>query len=426
MGRNAAQLRAAAIATGWFDGPNLVYVGDGYTVPWQTGLVAGPGWGGAMWLYKAYLDRSYPHAARLHDWLYTPYGPDLIQATQEEADDAIREELQAHSPIDATIVYTACSTFGRPYFGVSTVGYAPPSTPPSGDNMEPAVSGSNGPMADFKVVMVFQQTSVGFASEPSIGYVATPRTGGWSESYWDANTNLATVLSRLKGPRSNGAPAILPSRARVLNDQARILGARIYEAGGGRGQFYPMAYAGGSSQGDQPSVALLCASTHSGTVSTRRFTMRGIPDLMVVGGEFSPASTYTSALATYFYSLQNTSIRGRITTPQQEIFDITVAGLVTARVPLNYAVGAIVQIVQTLDESGNRVSGEFAVEAIGPLQNQLRVTGWTAGKTRGGKIGQTTLGWFDLGPNDTKAVRITNHKVGRPFAGYRGRNTRAQ
>lgn len=426
MGRNAAELRAAATATGWFDGPHRFYVGDGHSIPWQTGGTAPYRKYSILALWKQYLDDRGGEFARLHDWLYTPYGPNLIGATQEEADLALREEWSHVDPISGEVVYQACSTFGAPYFGVSPVGYVQPPLPTGGHDMGPASTESEGPVADFKAVIVFQQTTSGTTSEPSLNYVTTPRTGGWTESLWYANLSLQDVLIILKGTRASGLPSVLPARARVLNSNARILGVRMYEVGNGRGAFYPAAYTGGSSAGDQPSVALLCASAPSGTVSTRRFTIRGVPDTMVTDGEFAPVSTYTQALKSYFDSLTRSSIRGRTSGPSIDVFSITTAGLVTARTPMTFVVGNILQVRMTLDSNGKKVSGEFSVAEIGPQQNQLRLAAWTAGATKGGKIGTTTAAWFNLVAGETSAVRITNKKIGRPSAGYRGRKSRAK
>ena len=128
MPRTAAQLRTAAIATGWFDGPNLQYVGDGYTIPWETGLFLGPPFGFTLLTWKRYLDNRALEPSRLHDWLYTPYGPELIDCTQEEADLALKEEMLSEglAASQVEVVYQACRVGGSPYFGVSSVGYVQP------------------------------------------------------------------------------------------------------------------------------------------------------------------------------------------------------------------------------------------------------------------------------------------------------------
>lgn len=116
--RNAAQLRAAALATGTFAN----YVGDGASVPWlESGLIA-LAWPVVLYTYKLYLDSRWLSAFYLHDWCYTPYGA-LIHCTREEADHALYEEIVGDSPIDAWVVYRAVRIGGGPWFGRSMTGY---------------------------------------------------------------------------------------------------------------------------------------------------------------------------------------------------------------------------------------------------------------------------------------------------------------
>lgn len=117
--RNAAQLRADAIATGTFD----AYVGDGASVPWlEAGLIS-TGASVLLYAYKLYLDSRWPHAFKLHDWAYTPFGG-LIDCQRIEADHALYEEIAVDSPLDAWVVYLAVRAGGGPWFGRSQTGYS--------------------------------------------------------------------------------------------------------------------------------------------------------------------------------------------------------------------------------------------------------------------------------------------------------------
>jgi hypothetical protein len=425
MGRNAAELRAAATATGWFNGPNLQYIGDGYSVPWQTGYIIGPGFAGSMWIYKAYLDANYLEYSRLHDWLYTPYGPELIQCTQDEADRALREELATESTVDANIVYTACSTFGAPYFGVSTVGYVQPSLPPGGDNMPPTAPTRGNGMADYKVVLIFQQTTTGDVSSIPNGYTPIGRTGGWSESYYDANTSLPYVLARLKGPRPGGPSPIAQARAQLLSSAGRLVMARIYEVGVGRGQPYALGFAGASGAQDVPNIALLMATELTATPTVRRWTLRGIPDAQVVNGEFAPTSNFGYALRVYTESMLETSVRGRVPQVKRPVFNISNAGLVTLNGVANpWIPNAIVTIQNAVTTEGLRRGGQYMISAVGPALNQFTLQGWQWGACTDGFAFQQAYAWYPVGLNDTKAVRITTHKIGRPSVSFRGRKSK--
>lgn len=116
--RNAAQLREASIATGYY----LPFVGDGASVPWIEIALVNPVLSATLLQYRLYLDSRWPHAFKLHDFLYTAYGG-LISATREEADAALREEVSRDSPIDGAILYRAVRVGGLPYWGRARAGF---------------------------------------------------------------------------------------------------------------------------------------------------------------------------------------------------------------------------------------------------------------------------------------------------------------
>lgn len=128
--RNAAELIAAATATGTFEH----YQGDGASVPWQVALPYSLPLGLTFWAYKAYLDLRWPDAFKLHDWCYTPFGA-LIAVTRDEADAALFEMIAVNSPTDAWIVWTAVRVGGAQYFGVSQTGYVGPQSQGNVPNM---------------------------------------------------------------------------------------------------------------------------------------------------------------------------------------------------------------------------------------------------------------------------------------------------
>lgn len=429
-GRNAAQLRAAALATGWWDGPHLVYVGDGASVPWEVGYyIPWQSLGGFLYAYKVYLDARWPAAFRLHDWLYTPYGA-LINVTRDEADNALYEDIAPDSPIDAQTVYTACNLGGGPYFGVSTVGYVPPpGTAASGPNMgEASTVIRSGPVADFKVVMVFNQTTRGTVSQPSVGYTASARQGGWSESHWVAGVTLDQLRQIFVGPRNVALP-ICQARAALLPEGGVLKGIRIYEATGGRGQFFPVSFGNNPSWTcDQPQNALLLATSAAGATTVRRFDIRSMPDGQIVSGEYTPDTQFATALRLYTESLVNTSVRGRVVTAPIDVFNVSAAGLVTARsMPAAppYSPNAIVTISRTKDSDGILRSGEFVIATTGvPATNAFTVRDWPYGRTEGGTIKIITSQFFTVSSYDTKVERTIVHKIGRPFGGYRGRRSK--
>jgi hypothetical protein len=425
MPRNAAELRAAAIATGLFDGPRRQYVGDGYSVPYQVCVGVAPIPGGLMWAYKAYLDARWKEFSRLHDWLYTPYGG-LINATQEESDLALREELDSVSTLDAETVYHACATFGHLYFGRSTIGYGGEGVFPIGPDMvlTPGITpGQETFKMPTKVVILFQQTSVESAGSGSINYQPIARTGGWSESMYGPDT-VSSVLNILFGPRA-GIPPLLAARATCLSAQGRIVGVRLYSGGAGKGQLVAASFAGPTTRpADVPSMALLCSATQPTSGLSRRWTIRGVPDGEVTTGEFAPSMSYAVQIATYFDSLQGMGWMAAVESGRVDIFTVDTNGNVITTGVHGFAVGNLVTFKNVLKTTtGKRVGGVFEVETIGPLGTNFKVRNWTFGAATSGNASLVTQQFQSFTGSIRSGVRVTNRKVGRPFAGYRGRRS---
>lgn len=444
--RNAAELRAAATATGYFNGPLLQYVGDGYTVPWEVALAASLPLGVTMWAYKQHLDATDLEASRLHDWLYTPYGA-LIDATRKEADDALFEELNQVSPVDAAIVYAAVRAGGAPYFGTSQTGYHgilwpvvppdPPAQPNSGDNIGVAPTRAfdgffnlpffpGGNMANIKCVMVLQQTTTPGSSVPSIGLGGRAHEGGWTESWMSSSSDLTTTLNFLFGSGGVGH-GLLQTRATLLPNGASVIGVRLYAGGAGKGALYPAGFPGTTGTLGNVQSALLCAAPSGTQPSVRRFRIGCIPDEQVANGEFNPTYAYASALYNYFSFLSNFGWNGNTSVPVYQVFNISAAGLVTQVPNSVFAVGQIVTISGSVDSGGVRRGGKFLVSQTGPNLNQFTITGWTFGATTGGTASQPAKGFSPVGGGGAtfpEVVRIVARKMGRPFEMYRGRRSR--
>lgn len=427
MGRNAAELRRDAIATGLFDGPTVNFVGDGYSVPWQVAIPgASPQLNLTLWAYKQYLDANYLEYSRLHDWLYTPYGA-TINATREEADDALVEELGRDSPVDAAIVGAAVRYFGEPYFGHTSTGYVGGTAQVFGNNMPeeptPTVANRESYSMPTKVVILFQMTTTKNVASERLNYAPVIRTAGWSESF-SGPDSISSVLQLLKGPRSSILP-LLPARAALLPSEASIIGVRLYSGGAGRGQLLAAAYSG--NQGlltDQPSTSLLCSATSTVSGVTRRFNLRCIPDFYVKSGEFSPDVAYADALIAFFASLSGFGWQAKTYTNSRKVFEIDADGTVTldGTNPFTQAQQVTLKNVY-LTGLKVRGGGKFSVLSIGPWQNQFKLAKWTLGEATGGQAFIQGGAFVEFDTAIKSVVRATTRKVGRPFAGYRGRNS---
>jgi len=426
MPRTAAELRAAATATGTFNGPVLNYVGDGYSVPYQVSAGDFPlGFSHGMLAYKTYLDKFYKEFSRLHDWLYTPYGA-LINATREESDLALREELGTQSPIDAEVVYRACQAFGFLYFGLSAVGYrgdvvtGQKPDMPLADNRIFKQEGSD--MA-IKAVILFQQTTTVGNAAPDLNYTGVARTAGWSESLYGPAT-VADIVKLLKGPSEvAGRFPLLQARANILSSSASILGVRLYQSGAGKGQLLNVQYNGTNGASDQPSASLLCSALSSATGQSRRWTIRGFADDDIKFGEYTAVGSTPTRLKEYFDSLSGFGWQAQLETNKVKIEKISAAGVIDLADVSPISTGTWITIKNTTRKSdGVRLGGRFKVVATGV--KTLTIDEWTNGATKGGTLSVVTQAFQDFANAVKSVVRATNRRVGRPFSGYRGRKSR--
>lgn len=425
-GRNAAQLRADATATGLFNGPRRNYVGNGYSVPYEAPSVAGVPAGYSMWGYKYYLDTNYLEYSRLHDWLYTPYGK-LINATQQEADDALQEELATQSVPDSIIVGNCCRGFGFLYFGTSQVGYFGEEGSTFGDNMalaEPNTPRKVDANMAIKIVILFQQTTQFQPPEESVNYATIPRTAGWSESLYGPD-DVSLVIRLLKGPRVD--PAVFPllqARANLLNNQASIIGARLYQGSAGKGQLVAASYNGNNGAEDQPGASLLLSATSTTTGQSRRWLMRGMVDDDIVGGEWNPDDDTVHRFQEYKASLAQFGWMAQTNANELKILDIDNTGLVRTEGTVPWAILTDVTIKNTTAiATGRRVGGKFRISAV-PNTKSFQVTNWPYGDTTGGRVSIVSSAFQTFGNATFTVVRTSFRKVGRPFAGYRGRKSR--
>lgn len=425
-GRNAAQLRADAIATGLYDGPRRNYVGDGYSIPWEVANYQSVPFGFTMYAYKLYLDARWPEFSRLHDWLYTPYGA-IIGATQEEADDALQEELQGVSPPDAIVVGNACRYFGAIYWGKSQVGYHGEQGTRFGNNIgltPPTTLKETNVLMATKIVILFSQTTTRPESQPAVNFAGKQRTGGWSESFYGPDS-IESVITLLKGPAAPGQFPVLQARANLLGNSASIVGVRLYQGGAGKGQLLNLAYNGNNGASDQPGLSVLFSATSNTTGQSRRWLTCGWADSDCEGGEWTPDPDTVNRVQQYFAAIGGAGWLAQTNNSQVNIFSIAANGAVTTLAPVAFAVGNVVTIKNTtLTATGQRVGGKYVVSAIGPLNTNFTIAGWPTFASTGGTAGIVGAAFQAFSGCTLSAVRTTFRKIGRPFDGYRGKKSR--
>ena len=270
-----------------------------------------------------------------------------------------------------------------------------------------------------RVIFLFQQTTA-----PDDRTAAQPRTGGWSEGFW---------AQGVVPIGATGVDRLATKRARMLPAQAAIVGIRAaqYDISGNKvlpkgASTAKVNYPGDATLVcDIPQMAMEMAGTATGAVNASRFCIRGFPDIEVKGGEYTPDDIFKGKMTQYCNEVANGGwgfIGRDLTQAAQRVMKI-VGNVVTLQAPIAAVVGQDYLIFRRCyDSSGNPVTGSFLITAmagadvtLGAFPNRtLTVPSGTA------RVDKIVYCDFDT----VAPARIVARKVGRPFASYRGRQSK--
>jgi len=270
-----------------------------------------------------------------------------------------------------------------------------------------------------RVTFLFQITTT-----PQNRSDAAPHTGGWSESWW-SNTPVDLGGSFVQG--------LAQGRARLLPAQGSIVGVRsaIYTLSGnkllpGGSSTGKLQYPGSASRPtDLPQVALEMTGSTAGQPNASRFTLRGMPDEIMVGGEYQPDSAFRGAVTAFCNRLVTAgwSFVGRdLSKPSANILSIA-GGVMTLDASIGAAAGDYVRMRRVYDDDVNPVKGAYRVTLVAGAGTVLTLANMDAtvsvanGSARVDEI--KLFAFSEVSPS-----RAVVRKVGRPFAGYRGRQSK--
>jgi hypothetical protein len=274
-----------------------------------------------------------------------------------------------------------------------------------------------------KVTLLMQATTA--LSRPNF---PLHRVGGWSESYYYDGPGGTDLFARVTGQGlRRGSTSLCDARARLLAGGAAIVGQRYqFVDPVGRTQTGAAQFPGWAGVlNDIPQMALLCKIATVNGLKQRLLILRGIPDSLVVEGEYNPVPIYDLALDRFFRVLAAFSMKQNSAGRPVTVNNITSEGLVTLRVPRSTTleVGMTIIITDAQPAAGRPVTGAFVVESLGPLANQFKLVGWPYGAATGGTAQRRTY-VYPLFDNESASVsRIISRKVGRPSVGYVGRHS---
>lgn len=266
----------------------------------------------------------------------------------------------------------------------------------------------------YKYTMIIQATTV------PIGGAASQRTGGWTESvYWDSI-----------GPQSRASfLRLCQRRAALLPNAFAVVGQRYQQVepvggsstGATRFPGLQVSLTESEPTADIPQMCLLCRTRTAGP-NIRPTMIRGLPDFVVKGGEYTPAPLFTGPLNAYFEELAGWLMRGRdLTATTYPIYRISNDGIVSFTAVTAISTPTMVRILRTLNSNGDQVGGVFKATSQ-PTTSSLQLEGWTGGATEGGKVRANAVIFPVLTTTDIS--RVITRRIGRAPFQYVGRRSR--
>lgn len=250
---------------------------------------------------------------------------------------------------------------------------------------------------------------------------ASPHSGGWSESFWDPAG--PTTLPDLNNWMQRRA-AMLPKQTQIIGyrqAQYTIVGNRLVPGGTASAK---VLFPGRSALDcDLPQVSVqLSLSSNSG--NTSRITLRGIPDDVMVKGEYQPSPSFKTAMTNFCNGL----VAGRwgfvgrnLTNPTQRILSISTAGVAKLQGSTGVPDGGFVRLLHVIDTTGKAITGVFRVSPVADGGLTLTLANWPTDRQVGlsGRMRYDQVSF--QGIDVANPARAVVRKIGSPSERYRGR-----
>jgi len=271
-----------------------------------------------------------------------------------------------------------------------------------------------------KCTLLFQLATGTAAPNPSLR-----RIGGWSESFYFPGGSIAAANDAVNGRPGVANISLCEYRAGLLPTSAQIIGQRFQEVNPvGRSQSFSKVWGGGSGFAcDIPQMALLTRIPAAASNNVRMYIIRGIPDQLVVDGEFAPTQAYRNAINRLFVKLSEFQmrvvVRGAVPNTVATIDNNGLVTFTNTRPTVNP--GDRITFYNILNAVGDPMTATYVVEKLGDGALQLSIRGWIGSNYHGGTAVGTSVTYPALTNNGATIGRIIVKKVGRPFVGYRGR-----
>jgi hypothetical protein len=159
--------------------------------------------------------------------------------------------------------------------------------------------------------------------------------------------------------------------------------------------------------------------------SRRMYLMRGVPDNVIIGGEFLTNPEYTSKLAVFFNQLIVFKYKLKVikkSNPILNLDSVSSTGLVTTIADHGIAANDVVRFLRTYTSLGTLLTGDYRVLSA-PTTKTLQLVNWVGGTTvTTGKIRKFEWDYPDIISRGLR--RAAKRNVGRPFGLPLGRRRR--
>jgi len=273
-------------------------------------------------------------------------------------------------------------------------------------------------VAFFKYTMIFN-----FGSGINDTNQAPIRLGGWSESYYSATTSgtIDTSFVNLITVRLGICPrgtSVTRWRVQQLDPVGPSSLRRVQLS------------APNTWLSDVPQMALKVPFQAGSGSSQFIREFRGIPDVQITSGEYTPTAPFNTALVGFLNSLRSSvfsALRRDRDQLQYRVQSISAQGVVVMIEPfVPVADGLRVQVIRSINPLTGRRFGYFATVRTNVDNSNFTIAGEKVKASNFGTIRVAASGLAGFGGPQINSIEAVVRKVGRPFKAYSGRASRRQ
>lgn len=249
-------------------------------------------------------------------------------------------------------------------------------------------------------------------------------TGGWSETIWTNNSSFAlpsiTTLATRRALMLSQSAAVIGYRTQVFT----IAANRLVPGGTASGNLNLPGLQGIPT--DLPQVALSMKAQSDETANTRKFNVRGVPDNVMVGGEYQPPAYFLQAVRLYIQELTSGVwwFPGRNLAQASVPIQGVANGVLTTVGNPGWAVGDSIRFLKARQTNGLPFTGTYVIQAPLVAANQFTLANLdttikvgTIGRVRRDEVLMCRIAACETG-------RAVVRKIGRPFETYHGRRSK--